>query len=137
MNIIKTSFKILLFNGKASAYIFLELKFKARAWKKKVAPIYMGTVTVPTESDYNAVLLVVDEDACIATKKKNVKDFEPNTDAFDDLILSMDVSTDGGRIAFQLVNNSTLDENPNENAKIAWDRMTAKYKPSTAPRSKI
>ena len=61
-------------------------------------------------------------------------DFGLNTDVYHDFILLMDVSTDGGRIAFQLVNNSTSDENPSGNAKISWDRMVAKYKPSTTPR---
>ena len=94
----------------------------------------MSTVAVPTEIDYNAALLVMDEDTHSAAKNKTVKDFELNTAAFDDLILSMHVPADGGRIAFHLVNNSTLDENPNDSTKIAWDRMVAKYKPSTAPR---
>ena len=62
-------------------------------------------------------------------------DFDLNTAAYDDLIISMNMSANEGRIAFQLVNNSTSDENPSgNNAKIAWDRIVAEYKLSTAPR---
>ena len=46
----------------------------------------------------------------------------------------MDDLTDGGRIAFQLVNNSRSVDNQNCDAKIAWDRLVVKYEPSTAPR---
>ena len=79
-------------------------------------------------------LLVVDKTAWSTAKKKTTVGFELNTAAYDDLMVSMDVSTNGGRIAFQIVNNSTSDENPIGNAKIAWDRMAAKSKLSTAPR---
>ena len=49
----------------------------------------------------------------------------------------MDDLTDGGRIAFQLMNNYCFVDNPNSNASISWDRLVAKYRPSTAPRYMI
>ena len=44
----------------------------------------------------------------------------------------METKTTQGRIAFAIVKGSLTPENPEGNAKIAWDRLTAKYSPQTA-----
>ena len=133
MNIAETSLKVLLFNGKASTFEYWGPKFEARARKKKTSPIFLGSTVVPSETAYEAVLLVAEASRTDA-QKKTIKDFDLNSAAYDELIMSMDDSSDGGKIAFQLVNNAHTVANPNGDAKLAWDRLTAKYRPSTAPR---
>ena len=117
MNIAETSLKVLLFNGKASTFEYWGPKFEARARKKKTSPIFLGSTVVPSETAYEAVLLVAKASRTDA-QKKTVKDFDLNSLAYDELMMSMDGSTDGGKIAFQLVNNSCTAANPNGDAKL-------------------
>ena len=48
--------------------------------------------------------------------------------------MSMNDSSDEGRIVFQIINNANTLANLNGDAKFALDRLIAKYRPSTAPR---
>ena len=112
MNITETSFKILLFNSKASSFTFWNPKFKTRAQKKKTCHIYLGTVAVPSENAHEAALLI-DKASRNMTQNKTIKDFDLNSAAFYGLIMSMNDSTGGGRIAFQLMDSSCSIDNPN------------------------
>ena len=55
----------------------------------------------PSESAYEAARLVVEATKSDA-QKKTFKDFDLNSSAFDELIMSMDDSTDVGKIASRL-----------------------------------
>ena len=111
MDITETSLKVLLFNGKASNYDYWSPKFAARAHKKKTSPIFLGTTLVPPKSENNAALLIAEASRTDA-QKKTTKDFDLNSSAYNELILSMDSGTNGGKISFELVHNSCTDANP-------------------------
>ena len=63
-----------------------------------------------------------------------MEDFGLNNSAYGDLMMLMDDSTDGGKLASHLVNNSYTTANPNGDAKLVWDRLEPKYRPSAALR---
>ena len=65
--------------------------------------------------------------------KEVIKIGELNEEAYEELVLCMDHTTDLGRVAFSLVKNSKSANYPEGNCKIAWDRLMAKYAPKTAP----
>ena len=134
MNITQTSLKVLLFKGKANTFDCWGPKFLARARKKKTSTIFLGGTVIPSETACEAVLLVAEASRTDALKKI-IKDFDLNSSAYDELIMLMDDSSDGGKIAFQLGNNVCTVANSNGDAKLAsWDRLIVKYRPSTAPR---
>jgi hypothetical protein len=58
---------------------------------------------------------------------------EQNENAYADLIMSMDKSTQTGKIAFALVRGSKNKDYPDGNAAASWRRLKAKYMPDTAP----
>ena len=119
IHIAETSLKVLLFNGKASTFEYWGPKFEARARKKKTSPIFLGSTVVPSETAYHEAVLLVAEASRTDAQKKTIKDFDLNSLAYDELIMSMDDSTDGGKIAFQLVNNAYTAANSNGDAKLA------------------
>ena len=121
MNIAETSLEVLLFNGRANSIYYWGPKFLATAQKKKTSPIFPGTTVIPSEMEYEAALLVPEASRTEA-QKKTITDFDLNSAAYDELIMSMNDSCDGGRIAFQLVNNAYTLANPNGDAKLAWDK---------------
>ena len=108
-------------------------KFRARARKKKTSISFLGSTVVPSETAYEKALPVPEASGTDA-QRKPIKDFDLSSLAYDELILSMDDSMDGGKIAFQLVNNSCTVANPNGDAKLVCDRLIAKHRPSTALR---
>jgi gag-polypeptide of LTR copia-type len=61
------------------------------------------------------------------------KVMEQNENAYADLIMSMDTSTQSGKIEFALVRGSKNRDYPDGNAAASWRRLKAKYMPETAP----
>ena len=96
-------------------------KAKRRGWKK----LLVGGVKIPTESEY--------EQAVADKNDEVIKIGGLNEEAYEELVLCMDHTTDLGRVAFSLVKNSKSADYPEGNCKIAWDRLMAKYAPKTAP----
>ena len=96
-------------------------KAKRRGWKK----LLVGAVKIPTESEY--------EQAVTDKNKEVILIGDLNEEAYEELVLCMDHTTDLGRVAFSLVKNSKSADYPEGNCKIAWDRLMAKYAPKTAP----
>ena len=115
--IAKTSLKVLLFNDKASTYDYWNPKFAAKG-KKKTFPVFLGTTLVPPKSEYDAALLIVEASSRTDHQKKTIKCFDLNSSAYDELIMSINSSTDGDKIAFQLVHNSRSVINPDGDARL-------------------
>ena len=131
--IAETSLEVLLFNGKAIIFNYWSPKFVARYCKKKTSSIFLGNPLVPPKSEYDAALLIT-QASRTDPQRKTMKDFYLNSSDYDELVMSMDDSTDGGKIAFHLVNNSCMAANPSGYAKVSCDSLELKYRPSTAPR---
>ena len=53
--------------------------------------------------------------------------------AYEDLLLLINGQTKMGKMAFNLVDNCTTDEQPDGNCKLAWERLVHKFAPKTAP----
>ena len=79
------------FGGKHVDWPVWSEKFMARAWKKKYNSILTGDVVVPNDS------IVVDESTTIGETQKNLRDLNQN--AFIDLVLLIDGTTEAGRVA--------------------------------------
>ncbi len=45
----------------------------------------------------------------------------------------MNIESKAGKDAFDLVDGCTMVDNPEGGVKLAWDRLSQKYKPKTAP----
>jgi hypothetical protein len=56
-----------------------------------------------------------------------------NEIAYTELILSIDVKTSSGKIAFNLIEGCKSKEYPDGNTAIAWERLKNKYEPISAP----
>jgi hypothetical protein len=65
-------------------------------------------------------------------KKKSIA-IEMNEIAYSDLILSIDVKTSSGKIAFNLIKGCKSKDYSDCNAAIAWERLKKKYEPISAP----
>jgi hypothetical protein len=65
-------------------------------------------------------------------KKKSIA-IELNEIAYTELILSIDVKTSIGKIAFHLIKGCKSKDYPDGNAAISWERLKKKYGPISAP----
>ena len=117
--------RALEFNEKASNWDAWNEKLGAKAKKRGYNKLLLGNETVPTQSDYNQA--VTDSDTV------TIKLVHLNEEAYKDLVLSINTTTKQGRVAFSLVKNSKTTQYPEGNCKLAWDRLTTKYVPRTAP----
>jgi GH15 family glucan-1,4-alpha-glucosidase len=61
-------------------------------------------------------------------KKKSIT-IELNEIAYTDLILSIDVKTSSGKVAFNLIKGCKSKDYPDSNAALAWERLKNKYEP--------
>jgi hypothetical protein len=53
--------------------------------------------------------------------------------AYSELIQSMDTTTSGGKVAFNIIRRSKTDEFPDGNSALAWHGLKRKYMPNSAP----
>ena len=51
---------------------------------------------------------------------------------YENIILSINTSSSVGKVAFGLVMKAKSEDFPEENCKVAWDRLVGKYAPQTA-----
>ena len=114
--------RILNFNGKPEEWAIWSGKFLARARRKGYRDVLLGKVTVPSEGRK-----LKDTDT---VEKQNRGH---NIAAYEDLILSMDGSTEAGRVAFGIVNNARSDKLTEGDTHLAWTRLTGKYESKSAP----
>ena len=63
------------------------------------------------------------------TSVKIIKIGDLNEHAYEDPINFINTSSSVAKIAFGLVKNAKNEDLPEENCKIAWDRLVSKYTP--------
>ena len=118
------SIKVIPFSGKQEDWETWEEKFLARARRMKYKDLLTGkdsTVVVPKST---ATTLTADE--------KLIE--ELNIQAYEDLILSIDTSTDPGKVAFSLVKSTKVKGEYDDGDCIkAWKNLVGRYNPTTAP----
>ena len=112
------SIKVIEFSGKD--FKIWSRKFCARANRKGYLTLLRGTQAIPTLNQY----IAAEADPSNATNKITIKLWKLNELAFEDIILSINHTTNQGKTAFHLVDNSITAEQPDGNCKIAWEKLT-------------
>jgi hypothetical protein len=56
-----------------------------------------------------------------------------NQIAYTELILSIDIKTSSGEVAFNIIREYKTKDYPDGNGAIAWERLKNKYEPVSAP----
>ena len=123
-----TSIRVLPFSGKTSDWKIWSRKFLARANRKGYKVLLLGKAKIPTESEFTLA-----EAQANSTENKIVKAWDLNEFAFEEILLSIEGQTTAGKVAFNLVDNCTTSDQPDGNCRLAWERLTNKYAPQTAP----
>ena len=84
---------------------------------------------MPTIDEY----IATEANPSNASNKSIIKLWKLSELAFKDIILSINHTTNQGKTAFHLVDNSVTPQQPDGNCKIAWQKLMQKYFPKTAP----
>ena len=102
--------RVLSFSGKQAEWAIWSEKFLARARRKGYRSILLGNEQLPSDS----------EDVSKDKKKQKLRNL--NELAYEDLILSIDGSSNSGRVAFQIVRNCKTDELKEGDSSLAWKK---------------
>ena len=116
----KNSIKVIEFSGKD--FKIWSRKFCTRANRKGYLTLLRGTQAIPTLNQY----IAAEADPSNTTNKITIKLWKLNKLAFEDSILSINHTTNQGKTAFHLVDNSITTEQPDGNCRIAWEKLTQK-----------
>jgi hypothetical protein len=114
--------RVIPFSGKSVDWPIWSEKFLARAKRKGYKNILLGKTKVPRD----AVDITKNEDGTRATSKeieerKNLRKL--NEEAYEDLILSVEGTTEAGRVVFQLIRSSKTANFSEGDASEAWSRL--------------
>ena len=112
------SIKVIEFSGKD--FKIWSRKFCARANRKGYLTLLRGIQIIPIISQY----IAAERDPTDATNKSIIKLWKLNELAYEDIILSINHTTNQGKTVFHLVDNSVTPEQPDGNCKIAWQKLT-------------
>ena len=112
------SIKVIKLTGKD--FKLWSRKFCARANRKVYLTLLRGTQRIPALSEY----IAAEGDPSNATNKITIKLWKLNELAFEDIILSINHTTNQGKTAFHLVDTSITTDQPDGNCKLAWENFT-------------
>ena len=90
--------------------------------------ILTGKVAVPSQVDFDALMLVA-EASRTTTNEDSIKHYMPNTRAYKDLLMAMDVSQRQGKLIFTKVYIAKTIANTQGNVVVAWQRIEQKFAP--------
>jgi hypothetical protein len=113
------------FYGKVDEWPSWNERFLAKSRRFGFKYLLLGKLSIPT----------VDEkfdEGTESGKKKSIA-IEMNEIAYTKLILSIDVKTTSGKVAFNLIKGCKSKDYPDGNAAIAWERLKNNYEPISAP----
>jgi hypothetical protein len=132
------SIRVILFSGQKKEWTIWKAKFLARSNKKPYRYVFndkdnelkvkVAETTTITDQDGK----VITQGPSVEDKQEILNNMVQNADAYDDLLLSMDSSTNHGRIAFNIVRRATYTDGT-VNARYAWKRLSDKFEPRTTP----
>ena len=120
-----SAIRVLNFTGKKEEWSTWSEKFLAKARRSGIKDVLLGKVSIPkTNEEINEK---TDEG------KIMMKIFDLNELAYTELILSIDVRTSSGKVAFSMVKGCKNKDYTEGNAAMAWERLKNKYEPTSAP----
>ena len=120
-----SAIRVLNFTGKKEEWSTWSEKFLAKARRSGIKDVLLGKVSIPkTNEEINEK---TDEG------KIMMKIFDLNELAYTELILSIDVRTSSGKVAFNMVKGCKNKDYTEGNAAMAWERLKNKYEPTSAP----
>ena len=120
-----STIRVIPFCGKSEEWPIWSEKFLAKAKRYGFKDLLLGKLSIPKSDE------VFDEVS--DEGKKKAKIIELNEIAYTELILSIDVKTSNGKIAFNLVKGCKSKDYVDGNAATAWERLKNKYEPISAP----
>jgi gag-polypeptide of LTR copia-type/Zinc knuckle len=120
-----SAIRVLNFTGKKEEWSSWSEKFLAKARRSGIKDILLGKLTIPKTND--EINEETDEG------KTMMKILDLNELAYIELILSIDVKTSSGKIAFNMVKGCKNKDYTEGNATMAWERLKNKYEPTSAP----
>ena len=120
-----SAIRVLNFTGKKEEWSTWSEKFLAKARRSGIKDILLGKLTIPKTSD--EINEKTDEG------KTMMKILDLNEIAYTELILSIDVKTSSGKVAFNMVKGCKNKDYAEGNATMAWERLKNKYEPTSAP----
>jgi hypothetical protein len=111
--------RVIPFYGKVDEWPIWSERFLAKSRHFGFKDLLLGKLSIP----------MVDEkfDEGTESGKKNPIAIEMNEIAYTELILSIDVKTNSGKVAFNLIKGCKSKDYPDGNAAIAWERLKKNY----------
>jgi hypothetical protein len=117
--------RVIPFYGKVDEWPIWSERFLAKSRHFGFKDLLLGKLSIP-KVDENF------DEGTESGKKKSIA-IEMNEIAYTELILSIDVKTSIGKVAFNLIKGCKSKYYPDDNAAIAWERIKNKYEPISAP----
>ena len=117
--------RLLNFTGKKEEWSIWIEKFFAKANRPSVKDIALGKPTIPNEE----INKKRDEG------KKMMMIFDLNEMVYTELIVSTNVKTSSGKVAFNMVKGCKNKDYAEDNAAMAWKRLKNKFEPMSNPSS--
>jgi gag-polypeptide of LTR copia-type len=116
--------RVISFCGKVDEWPNWSEQFLAKAKRYGFKDLLLGKLSIPKLDD------VFDE--ILEEGKKMMKVIELNEIAYTELILSIDMKTSNGKIAFNIVKGCKTQDYPDGNAASAWEKLKYKNEPVSA-----
>jgi hypothetical protein len=112
------------FCGKVEEWPIWSERLLAKAKYCGFKDLFLGKLSIPKVDEE------IDEASDIGKKKSII--IESNEIAYTELILSIDVNTCSGKVAFNIIRGFKTKDYPDDNGAIAWERLKNKYEPDSA-----
>ena len=125
------SIHVIDFSGKKSDYHMWAAKVLAGSARKGYDKIWDGRVPIPSQREFIIALAMAEANQTV--DESAIVSYDLNSMAFSKLLLSISGATSYGKVAFAEVDGSRTTENPDGDARQAWDRLVNKYAPQNAP----
>ena len=120
-----STIRVIPFCGKVDEWPIWSERFLAKSKRFGFKELLLGKLSIPTADEE------IDLESESGKKKSAI--IELNEIAYSELILSIDIKTSSGKVAFNLIKGCKSKDYPDGNAALAWERLKNKYEPISAP----
>jgi hypothetical protein len=120
-----STIRVIPFCGKSDEWPIWSEKFLAKAKSYDFKDVLIQRLSILKADEE------FDEDSVTGKKMKNA--IQVNKFAYTELLLTIDVMTSFGKVAFNMVRGCKSKDYPDGNTTTAWEKLKTKYEPSSAP----